>query len=113
MKALTGWAIALAVSMGSAGHVMAAKQTKSPRILVNCTASAMEAGRGIELYKAWFDALDAYHRRQMPALSDNERHIYSLGEIDQSRTQLKASGMNPQSALREYYEANCSSYTFR
>lgn len=113
MKPLTGWVIALAVLMSSAGQAMAAKQTISPKTLVNCTASAMEAGRGIELYKAWFDMLDAYHRRQMPALSDNERHVYSLGEIDQSRTQLKAAGMNPQTALREYYEANCSSYTFR
>lgn len=113
MKPLAAWMIGFAVSIYGPGQAMAAKQIMSPELLVNCTASAMEAGRGIELYKAWFDALDAYNRHQMPALSDNERHVYSLGRIDQSRNLISASAASPTSALRGYYEANCSSYTFR
>lgn len=72
-----------------------------------CTAAAMKAGQGIELFRPWADTLTARYKKIYPNKSPEELDSYVTERMSDKRKYLESTGISTSAGFYKFYKQNC------
>lgn len=75
--------------------------------MAKCTAAAMKAGQGIELFNPWAEALTAKYALIYPNKNPDELDRYTTERIIDKRRYLESIGMSTPVDFYNFYKQNC------
>lgn len=75
--------------------------------MTTCTAAAMKAGQGIELFTPWADALTLRYSKIHPNKSPQEIDSYTTERISDKRKYLQSIGISTATGFYKFYQQNC------
>jgi len=75
--------------------------------IAKCTAAAMKAGQGIELYRPWADELTRRYSKIYPEKSKSEIDNYTTERILDKRRYLESLGISTPVGFYKFYKQNC------
>lgn len=74
-----------------------------------CTAAALKAGHGSEIYSMWFDALTERYTKTYPSKTADEIERYVDERVMDKKHNLESKGIDSPQAFYNYYQLNCES----
>ena len=75
--------------------------------MAKCTAAAMKAGQGIELFTPWAEALTAKYGLIYPNKNSDELDRYTTERIIDKRRYLESTGISTPIGFYKFYKQNC------
>lgn len=84
------------------------KNMGSPEMAL-CTAAALKAGHGSEIYSMWVDALTKRYMLTYPNKTADEIERYVDERVIDKKHNLESKGIDSPQAFYNYYQMNCES----
>lgn len=75
--------------------------------MAKCTAAAMKAGQGIELFNPWAEALTLKYGLIYPNKNSDELDRYTTERIIDKRRYLESIGISTPVGFYKFYKQNC------
>jgi hypothetical protein len=75
--------------------------------MAKCTAAAMKAGQGIELFNPWAEALTLRYKAIYPNKNSDELDRYTTERIIDKRRYLESIGISTSVGFYKFYKQNC------